>query len=203
MARHAHFSMVRSFHLADLITLLNGACGMLAILTCLDHVISNVSITPAFYLLPLGGFFDWLDGRIARLRNATSLLGQELDSLCDLLTFGVAPSVLAYTLGMRTLGDKIILVVFALCGLARLARYNATVASIPKGEKGAIKYFEGIPVPSSLFLVFWLYFNQDFTGWWMQVDSSIVFGIPVTRMAWCWLGLGFAMVSRTLRIPKL
>lgn len=95
------FSMVRSFHLADLLTLSNAACGFLSCLACLAHLSANPSILQspsnaplsqelmwAAVLMPLGGLFDVLDGRVARWRYTSSLLGQELDSLADLVRVG-------------------------------------------------------------------------------------------------------------------
>lgn len=121
------------------------------------------------HLFPILGFgFDALDGRVARMTGGGSLLGQELDSLADLVcsrvftypspplnqalqvSFGVAPATLAYTLGLRLPLDVLSLLFFASCGLARLARFNATVALMPKGGSGSVKYFTGIPIPSSL-----------------------------------------------------
>lgn len=88
------------------------------------------------------------------------MLGQEMDSLADLISFGVAPAILAFTLGLRTPLDTIALLWFTSCGLARLARFNATVALVPADSSGKIKYFEGLPIPSSLFLTsmmaFWV-----------------------------------------------
>ena len=88
------------------------------------------------------------------------MLGQEMDSLADLVSFGVAPATLAFTLGLRTPLDTLALLLFVSGGLARLARFNATVALIPADASGKSKYFEGLPIPSSLFLTsmmaFWV-----------------------------------------------
>jgi CDP-diacylglycerol--serine O-phosphatidyltransferase len=84
------------------------------------------------------------------------MLGQELDSLSDLISFGVAPATLAYTIGKRyqksliyaiglnTWGDQVILTIFVCCGLARLARFNVTTHNIAQDHTGKSKYFEGI-----------------------------------------------------------
>lgn len=80
------------------------------------------------------------------------MLGQEMDSLADLVSFGVAPATLAFTLGLRTPLDCVALLLFVSGGLARLARFNATVALIPADKSGKSKYFEGLPIPSSLAL---------------------------------------------------
>ena len=109
--------------------------------------------------------FDSLDGRIARLTNTTSEFGKELDSLADVITFGVAPSILAYAWGFRSLPvigmdpilrQKIIefgafiSFVFLICGASRLARFNISHNPEPKnpGRPGR-KYFVGMPIPAA------------------------------------------------------
>ena len=102
------------------------------------------------------------------------MLGQELDSLADSvswpeqllfsifstlifitrqISFGVAPAMCAFCLGLRTPADTLVLTGFVCAGIARLARFNATVALVPKDASGKSKYFEGLPIPSSLLLV--------------------------------------------------
>lgn len=104
--------------------------------------------------IALGTFADVLDGRVARYRKRSSLIGQELDSLADLVSFGVAPATLAYAAGCSTPLDSAILAFFAVCGLTRLARYNVTVGSMNKDKSGKIAAFEGTPIPTSLGLTF-------------------------------------------------
>ncbi|PVU85880.1 hypothetical protein BB561_006877 [Smittium simulii] len=149
------FSMVRSLHLADYLTLGNGVCGCLAVLFAMRSLITQdpTFLYLSFCLVPIGVFLDAMDGAVARWRKATSLLGQELDSLADLITFGIAPAILGFACGMQTILDIFVLCYFVCCGLSRLARYNATVASMPKNESGKIKYYEGAPIPSSLIIV--------------------------------------------------
>ncbi len=96
--------------------------------------------------------FDVLDGRIARWRQKASTLGQELDSLSDVISFGVAPAMIAYGVGMQGFYDRIILVYFIACGVSRLARYNVTAEELSEGS-GKVKYFEGTPIPTSILLV--------------------------------------------------
>lgn len=83
------FSMVRNFYVADFLTLMNGACGMGSLLSCLNYLGAKDKfyLWVAFFLIPLGVFFDVLDGRVARWRNESSVLGQELDSLADLVIY--------------------------------------------------------------------------------------------------------------------
>lgn len=161
-----------NFRLADMITIMNGVCGTLSILSSARYLIlsSNLPAPPSAealrvlyfaHVLPILGFgFDALDGKVARWRGGGSMLGQEMDSLADLISFGVAPATLAFTLGLRTSLDCTALLLFVSAGLARLARFNATVALIPADSTGKSKYFEGLPIPSSLFLTgtmaFWV-----------------------------------------------
>src|ERR1700729_1254366 len=85
-------------------------------------------------------------------RSSQYIRPPSLLSLTDFvqISFGVAPALLAFTVGLRTYLDTVVLTGFICCGLARLARFNATVALVPTDEAGKAKYFEGLPIPSSL-----------------------------------------------------
>lgn len=150
-----HFSMLRNLHLADFITMMNGFSGFYSIVSCLRFTLTNKAhyVQRAHFFIFLGMCFDFLDGKVARLRNRSSLMGQELDSLADLVSFGVAPATVAFAIGFQTTVDVLVLSFFVLCGLARLARFNVTVAQLPKDTKGKSKYFEGLPMPTTLGLV--------------------------------------------------
>ncbi|KAL8944800.1 MAG: hypothetical protein Q9216_000222 [Gyalolechia sp. 2 TL-2023] len=167
-SRLTEASVNRALHLADLITELNGTpfvsascalrfCGFMSILSsmryCLGPPASHATMWMALALMPFGLFFDFMDGKVARWRKKSSLMGQELDSLADLISFGVAPAVSAFALGLRTPLDTVLLAFFVLCGLTRLARFNVTVSSLPKDATGKSKYFEGTPIPTSLCIV--------------------------------------------------
>jgi len=149
-----HFSLVRNFHLADLVTIMNGVCGAFSIFSSARYLVTKDPdfLWTALWLPLAGCMFDLFDGKIARWRKASSMLGQELDSLADLISFGVAPSLLAFVVGLRTWLDTVILTGFVCCGLARLARFNATVALIPKDTSGKSNYLKDFPfrLPSSL-----------------------------------------------------
>lgn len=161
----------------------------------------------AMFLVPLGLFFDFLDGRVARLRHKASLMGQELDSLADLVSFGVAPGSIAFIVGFNTTIDSIFLAIFVLCGLTRLARFNVTVANIPKDAKtGKSKYFEGTPIPTTLALVGLLYYflvsgqlGDNLPGgvWFDQTPFAFH---PLVLL---FLAHGSAMISKSLKVPKL
>ncbi|KEI39068.1 uncharacterized protein L969DRAFT_75987 [Mixia osmundae IAM 14324] len=150
-----HFSLRRNFRLADCVTLMNGVCGSLSLFESANWLLTgDYNHLWAALTLPAAGMvFDLFDGKVARWRNEASMLGQELDSLADSISFGVAPAFCAFSIGLRTPGDIFILCGFICSGIARLARFNATVALIPKDKKGKSRYFEGLPIPSTLMLV--------------------------------------------------
>jgi CDP-diacylglycerol--serine O-phosphatidyltransferase len=201
-----HFSMIRSYHSADLITLANGAAGTAATLVTMSYLTMPEiwRVYLAMVLLSIALVFDIADGNIARRRDEHSPFGQELDSLADIVSFGVAPATFAYALGMRSILDGVILVYFVACGISRLARYNVTAGELADA-KGKVKYFEGTPIPSSLILVAFLatcvYFDR--------IGDNLPLGvIDIAGARWHPLSLlfflnGSTMISKTLRIPKL
>src|SRR5215471_18042362 len=146
-----HFSMVRNFHLADLFTIANGFCGVAAVFQAMTFLATQERwrVYVAALLVPVAGGFDLLDGRIARWRHQASPMGRELDSLADVISFGVAPASIAFAAGLQSGLDQLILMYFVGCGLSRLARYNITAEALAaRGEK--VRYFEGTPIPSSI-----------------------------------------------------
>lgn len=208
-----HFSMIRALHLADLITELNGFCGVMSIFSCLRYCLDEKyprdqrHLWAALVFMPFGLFFDFMDGRVARWRRKSSLMGQELDSLADLISFGVAPASFAFTIGLRTLLDSLFLTFFILCGLSRLARFNVTVQSVPKDATGKSKYFEGTPIPTTLsiaaLMAYWTW-----QGWFEGAHGlpggtwfrgTLAEFHPVVLI---FVLSGCAMVSRTIHIPK-
>ncbi|CAO3598324.1 unnamed protein product [Absidia cylindrospora] len=204
-----HFSLVRNFYIADIITLMNGVCGVQSVFAFMRYLVSNdiQDLYSAMSFMPFGLFFDFMDGRVARWRNNSSLLGQELDSLADLISFGLAPAALAYAIGMRTWLDTVVLTYFVCCGIARLARFNATVALAPKDATGKVNHFEGTPIPTSLCLVALL-------AWFVLQDryldalpgQCLVLadggGYDFHPLVLIYAVSGTLMISKTLRIPK-
>jgi CDP-diacylglycerol--serine O-phosphatidyltransferase len=148
------FAMIREFHLADWFTLGNAVCGTAALFATITYVQTNNvgHIYFACALVFAALVFDVLDGRIARWRQKTSAMGRELDSLADVISFGVAPAIIGYGCGMQGLYDRIVLAYFVACGVSRLARYNVTVDALSEGT-GKVKYFEGTPIPTSFIVV--------------------------------------------------
>lgn len=204
-ARPRHFSMLRDFHLADVFTLANACCGTASVFATLRWVVSGDPgmLSLAFGLLPFALVFDVLDGRVARWRQEVSTLGQELDSLSDAVSFGVAPAVLAFALGMQGALDAAALVFFVACGISRLARYNATAAQL-SDERGKVRYFEGTPIPTSLALVLVLYLlhRAGRTGAALPFGRAEVLGMGLHPVVLMFFASGCAMISKTLRIPK-
>ncbi|MCJ1388999.1 CDP-diacylglycerol-serine O-phosphatidyltransferase [Xylographa bjoerkii] len=228
-----HFSLIKAMHLADLITELNGAprsptsphshvsdflaitgfCGFMSILCslryCLGPSTSFANAWAALAFMPFGLFFDFMDGKVARWRGKSSLMGQELDSLADLISFGVAPATFAFALGLRTPLDTLVLAFFVLCGLTRLARFNVTVAAVPKDASGKSKYFEGTPIPTTLAIAAAMAYCvgqgqvlDEVPGgvWGAEVLGGIVAIHPVVGIFAVWGGM---MTSRSIRIPKI
>jgi len=197
--RRKHFSMLRSFHLADLVTLGNGACGIAAIFHAMRFM--DTQYAPHLYLaaglIPLALVFDVLDGRIARWRHHASPLGRELDSLADVISFGVAPAAIAFAIGLRSALDQIVLSYFVLCGLSRLARYNITAEEM-SSSTGRVEYFEGTPIPSSLvpLALTMVLYREDMLGGFQLA------GFPMHLVTLLFAASGSLMISKTIHIPK-
>jgi CDP-diacylglycerol--serine O-phosphatidyltransferase len=203
MARH--FSLIRAFTLADFLTLGNAACGVGAIFAAISYVetLQLAHFYAAAALGPAAFVFDALDGHVARWRRQHSAMGRELDSLSDVISFGVAPAVIGYAAGLRGGWDRVILIVFVACGVSRLARYNVTAEALAAGAD-KVPYFEGAPIPTSIWLTgllallaamgrlganLWL--GTVWVGPFRLHPLTLLFGVH-----------GALMVSKTLHIPK-
>ena len=153
--------------LPSLFTVGTLVCGYLAILSTLKgaQALAAGAGNPSFFFddaavkILWAIVFDGLDGRIARLTNATSNFGKEFDSLADIIAFGIAPALLAYAWGIEAIhsgyGEQLILIytqragwlvgfAFLICGAARLARFN-----IDRGASADRRYFVGLPIPAA------------------------------------------------------
>jgi CDP-diacylglycerol--serine O-phosphatidyltransferase len=199
------FSMIREFHLADWLTLANAVCGTGALFSMMTYL-QTTDVRHIYFacgMIFAAFLFDVLDGRIARWRQTASALGRELDSLADVISFGVAPAVIGYGCGMQGFYDRIVLGYFVACGVSRLARYNITAEAL-SGGSGKVKYFEGTPIPTSLLLVGLMFAaaSQGALGeslWFGQVEFA---GFALHPMVILFAISGSLMVSR-IRFPKL
>lgn len=174
--------------LASVCTTLSLYCGVASIFSSI-----NLEYDQAVLFILVAQIFDTLDGTVARLTNSVSEFGRELDSLCDMVAFGVAPAVLIHTsflpegapLGAAT--GRInsgLAILFVICGALRLARYNVYQSS-------QRDYFTGLPIPAAAatiatFIYFARYFQWEHGVWMLG---------PLT------LGMAYLMVS-TIRYPK-
>ena len=203
--RNKPFSMIREFQLADWFTLANAVCGTGALFSMLTYLqtddVRHVYFASGMVVAAL--VFDVLDGRIARWRQKNSVMGRELDSLADVISFGVAPAVIAYGCGMQGLYDRIILTCFVACGVSRLARYNVTADELT-GDEGKVKYFEGTPIPTSLLLVLVLCWaaSQGAVREDLWFGQIVIAGFILHPLVLIFAVSGSLMVSR-IRFPKL
>ncbi len=160
----------------DLFTIGNLAMGFLTILFAIQQLYVNAAI-----LLLIAVFCDFLDGRVARYTKRVGVFGKELDSLADLVSFGVAPAVIGYMLGLRSVFGIIILTLFVVSGMLRLARFNVT----------QVKGFEGVPITT----------NGIITPF-MVILSLIL--IPIPTAVWMLMfGLMAILMVSTIPITKL
>ena len=201
-----HFSMIREFHLADAFTLGNAGCGVAGVMFAmlymstqdLNHFYWAAAMAPAAFI------FDVFDGKIARWRQQHSAMGRELDSLADVISFGVAPAALAFAAGMSGGWDAVALIYFVCCGVSRLARYNVTAETLSEGSD-KVAYFEGTPIPTSVVLTAVLTIAA-----WQGALGTALWGGSWMIGPWNWHPLslmfvlsGTLMVSKTLKIPKI
>jgi CDP-diacylglycerol--serine O-phosphatidyltransferase len=198
--------MIRGFHLADFFTLANAACGVAAVFCAMTYAThqSVPHFLAAAALVAAALVFDVLDGRIARWRQKHSALGRELDSLADVISFGVAPAVLGFAAGMHGAWDWVALIYFVCCGVSRLARFNVTAESLAAGAD-KVAYFEGTPIPTSVVLVAVL----AFAAWQDRLGPNLYWGVwslgpwDLHPLALLFVASGTLMISKTLRIPKI
>lgn len=185
----------------NMITSGNMLCGMLSVVLALHG-----QYVPAAWLVYMAVVFDFLDGKMARRLGGSSEFGMELDSLADVVSFGVAPAILLYSVylqGLWGVTGALAAAFFALCGALRLARFN--VHHVPGS-------FQGLPIPAAgHFLVSFVFAGLALPAWLMALVaagtgslmiSSIPFGNLKTlrkgnlnkiRAAFLW-GLAFTLV---------
>jgi CDP-diacylglycerol--serine O-phosphatidyltransferase len=163
--------------LPNLITTMNMFFGFLAIVQAIDH-----NFAFAAYAIVAAAVFDTLDGRVARMTQSMSKFGAEYDSLCDLVSFGLAPGLLLYLWALQPFGriGWLASFLFAACGALRLARFNVQVSVVEKG------YFQGLPIPMAAGIVASSVLAFDDMGWNPQHSYTLLFMTMI---------LAFVMVS--------
>jgi CDP-diacylglycerol--serine O-phosphatidyltransferase len=177
--RRQRIKMRRGIYiLPNLFTTGNLFCGFWAIISVFQEQYFYAAVA-----ILLASVFDILDGKVARLSRASSKFGVQYDSLADLISFGVAPALLAFSWALRPYGrfGWLAAFLFVVCGALRLARFNVQTSS------GEVKYFKGLPIPvaaSMIALTILLYLRLIETGW--------VKDIIILIMIWV---LAFLMVS--------
>eukprot|EP00026_Physarum_polycephalum_P017369 Phypoly_transcript_18574.p1 GENE.Phypoly_transcript_18574~~Phypoly_transcript_18574.p1 ORF type:complete len:217 (+),score=22.92 Phypoly_transcript_18574:49-699(+) len=208
-----HFTMVRTYTMADFVTMGNGCCGAGIILFCLQHLDSykEFYVTYAFLLFPLAIVFDVLDGWVARARHSQSILGADLDSFADLISFGVAPAVLGFTLGLRGMYDCLLLLFYICCCMSRLARYNAERMQMTNKKTGKVNFFRGFPAPfACLIVVVCLavihfptpyFFTTYFQDFFAQKTKFFMYDFHLFATLYLFVGCG--MISSSIKIPHL
>jgi CDP-diacylglycerol--serine O-phosphatidyltransferase len=191
------------FILPSTFTAVNIAAGFFAITQSLEgSALQPHHFDYAAIAIGLAIPFDALDGRIARMTNTESEFGKELDSLADVITFGVAPSILAFAWGFRSLPfamnhdlrlklvqfGAFVCFLFLLCGASRLARFNISVNPIPKNPgRPDRKYFVGMPIPAAAGLVVAVvhaFMGLPIFTWWLAIIWGLLVGF-----------IGFLMIS--------
>lgn len=158
---------------ADFFTIGNLLFGML----CIFYAINNKFIYAAIFLF-IAMIFDFLDGKVARISKKVTdqgrHFGKELDSLSDVVSFGVAPAIFGYTLGLQAWWEIIILLFFTTAGMLRLSRFNITESH---------GYFEGLPITVNGFLFPILFLIHLKTAY--HIEYALI----------AYVFMGFAMMS--------
>ena len=196
------------FLLPSLFTAMNIGAGYFSITRTLEAVSNNANA--AHYLdwaaiaILIAIPFDSLDGRIARMTNTCSDFGKELDSLADVITFGVAPSLLAFVWGFHFLRDSIDLqlrenlihagaflcFLYVISGASRLARFNISHDPLPRNPgRPDRKYFVGMPIPAAaglLAAVVHFEWGIPVQAWWVAVIWLVVVGLAGFLMVSTW-----------------
>jgi CDP-diacylglycerol---serine O-phosphatidyltransferase len=199
------------FILPSFFTALNIGAGYFAITQTLDAITNNLNAIGSLTHLDVAAMaillaipFDSLDGRIARMTNTASDFGRELDSLADVITFGVAPSLLAWVWGFRSLPETMnpdvrhhlmqagsfLCFLFVIGGASRLARFNISHDPKPRNPgRPDRKYFVGMPIPAAAAL---LASTVHFFGgypvreWWVAIPWMILVGLAGFLMVSTW-----------------
>jgi CDP-diacylglycerol--serine O-phosphatidyltransferase len=200
------FSFVRGLSLSDYLSMANGLGGAGAVLAALGYLADGrfAWLALALALYPLCLVMDFFDGRIARATGKASALGGDLDSLADVVSFGVAPAALGFAVGLRGGWDVMALLFLVACAIGLLARYNVTSASL-SDESGKVRYFEGIPVSGSLLAVGAVAASAltGHMGAHLPLGALHLGPFVLHPLALVYIAVGCGMVSKRLHVPKL
>ncbi len=148
MRKAKHSSRIKRrrgiYILPNVLTSLNIMFGFYALISAIDGKFIHGAVA-----IIIAGLFDQLDGKIARATNTTSAFGVQYDSLADLISFGVAPSIMVYLWALKPLGriGWLAAFLFTVCGALRLARFNT------QSESSDGEYFTGLPIPAAAGLI--------------------------------------------------
>ena len=200
------FSFIRGLSISDYLSMGNGLGGAGAVLAVLGYVSDGrfAWLALALALYPLCLLMDFFDGRVARATGKGSALGADLDSLADVVSFGVAPAAIGFAAGLRGGWDVIALLFLVACAIGRLARYNVTSAAL-SDESGKVRYFEGIPVSGSLIAVAGVAVSAltGHLGAHLPLGAHRLGPFILHPLALLYVAVGFGMVSKRLHVPKL
>jgi CDP-diacylglycerol--serine O-phosphatidyltransferase len=198
------------FILPSFFTALNIGAGYFAITQTIDAITNNLNAVGSLTHLDVAAMaillaipFDSLDGRIARMTNTASDFGRELDSLADVITFGVAPSLLAWVWGFRSIetmnpdlrhhlmqAGSFICFLFLIGGASRLARFNISHDPKPRNPgRPDRKYFVGMPIPAAAGLLaatVHFFGGYPVTAWWVAIPWMCLVGLAGFLMVSTW-----------------
>ncbi|MCA9535473.1 MAG: CDP-diacylglycerol--serine O-phosphatidyltransferase [Myxococcales bacterium] len=177
------------FILPNLFTLSSVLCGFYAVLVCGGPGATDDDYYRAALLIVFAMFFDTIDGRVARLTKTQSAIGVQLDSLADVISFGVATGVLVYRWSLHKLGAAGVAIAFAYvaCGTIRLARFNVLAVEETGAPKAPGKYILGLPIPAASGILISLVVANTATETRLLGTTVLIAGVVVL--------LSFFMVS--------
>ncbi|MBN2339944.1 MAG: CDP-diacylglycerol--serine O-phosphatidyltransferase [Deltaproteobacteria bacterium] len=189
------------FILPNLFTASSLFCGVYAIMRCASTEVTNDDVYRSSLLLFYAFLFDLFDGRVARMTKTQSAFGVEFDSLADLISFGIAPAIIAYRWSLEDAGiiGVCIAFLYVLGGAIRLARFNVLAHSAVKKKKAPGKYMMGLPIPvAAAFIVAFVVASRAMKDgeWpWLTSHGFTVNGMGYPMISIFMVVLAFLMVS--------
>ncbi|MCK9460946.1 MAG: CDP-diacylglycerol--serine O-phosphatidyltransferase [Proteobacteria bacterium] len=187
------------FVLPNLLTAASLFCGMYAITLCIGAEAAEETAYRASLLLFYAFIFDLFDGRVARMTKTQSAFGVEFDSLADLVSFGVAPAVIAYRWSLDGAGilGAIVAFLYVLAGALRLGRFNLHAHKPKAKSTGPDKYMQGLPIPmAAAFVIALLLAERAMGGWpWLTEYGLHLRGEEYPIMLVVMVVLALLMVS--------